>query len=206
MDISATQVKQLRERTGVGIMDCKTALAEAQGDMAEAEKILRKKGLSKAAKRAGRATGEGVVGSYIHAGGKIGVLLEVNCETDFVARTEEFQKLVKDLSLQVAASSPRYVSREDVAPADLENEKSILRDQAAASGKPPQIVEKIVEGRLGKFYGEVCLLEQPFVRDQDRQVQDVVNDAVASLGENIRVSRFVRFAVGETAGESAAKE
>jgi elongation factor Ts len=202
MEISASQVKELRGRTGVGIMDCKAALAEAKGDVAEAEKILRKKGLSKAAKKAGRSTGEGVVGSYIHAGGKIGVLVEVNCETDFVARTEQFQGLVKDIAMHVAASSPRYVSREEVSEADLEGEKEIYRAQAAREGKPEKIVEKIVEGRMNKFYEEVCLLEQPFVKDPDRKVQDLVTEMVATLGENIQVSRFARFALGEGAGEA----
>jgi elongation factor Ts len=197
MEITAGQVRELRQRTGVGIMDCKAALAEAKGDLAEAEKILRKKGLSRAAKKAGRATGEGVVGSYIHAGGKIGVLVEVNCETDFVARTEQFQGLVKELSLQIAASSPRYVSREEVSGAHLEAEKDIYRAQAAGTGKPDHIVEKIVEGRMEKFFEEVCLLEQPFVRDPERKVADLITETVAALGENIRVRRFARFAVGE---------
>jgi elongation factor Ts len=204
MEITASQVKDLRTRTGVGIMDCKAALAEAKGDVAEAEKILRKKGLSKAAKKAGRSTGEGVVGSYIHAGGKIGVLVEVNCETDFVARTDQFQGLVKDIAMHVAASSPRYVSREEVQAADLDAEKEIYRAQALREGKPEKIVEKIVEGRMNKFYEEVCLLEQSFVKDPDRKVQDLITEMVATLGENIQVSRFSRFALGE--GGAAAGE
>jgi elongation factor Ts len=198
MEITASLVKQLREQTGAGIMDCKSALAESQGDLAGAAKILRTKGLSKAAKKSGRATGEGAVGSYIHAGGKIGVIVEVNCETDFVARTDDFQLLVKDLCLHVAASSPRFVSREDVDQDTLAGEKEILMAQARASGKPDNIVEKIAQGRLEKWYEEFCLLEQPFVRDPDQSVQDRVTQAVAKLGENIRVSRFCRFAVGET--------
>jgi elongation factor Ts len=208
MEITASQVKQLRDRTGVGIMDCKAALAESKGDLAEAEKILRKRGLSRAAKKAGRATGEGKVASYIHAGGKIGVLVEVNCETDFVARTDDFQALTKELALHIAASSPRYVDREEVPEADLEAERDIYRAQAAASGKPPQIVEKIVDGRMEKFYEEFCLLEQPFVRDPDRKVSDLVTEAVANFGENIRVRRFARFAVGEAveSGEPAKAE
>jgi elongation factor Ts len=197
MQISAQMVKELRERTGAGMMDCKAALAETGGDMEKAVDVLRKKGLAAAAKKAGRVAAEGLVASYIHAGGKIGVLVEVNCETDFVARTERFQELVKDVAMHVAASDPRFVRREEVPGDLLERERAIFRDQAAASGKPPQVIEKIVEGKLEKFYAESCLLEQAFVKNPDVTVGQMVTEAVAKIGENIQVRRFARYRLGE---------
>ncbi|HEX7057957.1 MAG TPA: translation elongation factor Ts [Bacilli bacterium] len=197
MAVTASMVKELREKTGAGMLDCKNALEEANGDLEKASEILRKKGLSAAAKKAGRIASEGMVESYIHAGGKIGVLVEVNCETDFVAITESFRSFVKDIAMQIAASSPRYVSREEVAAADLEKEKEILRAQALQEGKPAHIVEKMVEGRLGKFYEEFCLLEQPFIKDPDKKVSDLLNEKIAQIGENITIRRFVRFQLGE---------
>jgi elongation factor Ts len=195
--ITAEQVKQLRDKTGAGMMECKAALTEAGGDQEKAVDILRKKGLASAAKRAGRATSNGVVGSYIHMGGKVGVLVEVNCETDFVARTDDFQGLVKELALHIAAADPRYVSREDV-PADvLEKEKEIYRAQFVDSGKPPAVVEKIVEGKLGSFYSQIVLVDQPSVRDPNVTVSQLIAQASAKTGENITVSRFARFKVGE---------
>jgi len=195
--ITADQVKQLREKTGAGMMECKAALTEAGGDQEKAVDILRKKGLASAAKRAGRATSNGVVGSYIHMGGKVGVLVEVNCETDFVARTDDFQGLVKELALHIAAADPRYVRR-DEAPADvLEKEKEIYRAQFADSGKPPAVVEKIVEGKLGSFYSQIVLIDQPSVRDPNVTVSQLIAQASAKTGENITVSRFARFKVGE---------
>ncbi len=197
MQVTAQMVKELRERTGAGMMDCKAALAETNGDMEQAVDLLRKKGLAAAAKKAGRVAAEGAVASYIHAGGKIGVLVEVNCETDFVAKTEEFQQLVRDIAMHVAAAEPRYVRREEVTPEILERERVIFREQAAASGKPANVVEKIVEGKLEKFYGEACLLEQPFVKNPDQTVGQMVTEAVAKIGENIQVRRFTRFKLGE---------
>jgi len=197
MKITAEMVKELRERTSAPMMDCKRALTEAEGDMDKAVDLLRKKGLAAAAKRAGRATAEGAVGSYIHAGGKIGVLVEVNCETDFVARTEEFQELVKDIAMHIAASEPRYVERGEVTAADLERERAIYREQALESGKPENVVDRIVEGKLGKFYAETVLLEQPFVKDPDKSVGDLITEKVAKIGENIRVRRFSRYRLGE---------
>ena len=195
--ITAEQVKQLRDKTGAGMMECKAALTETGGDQEKAVDVLRKKGLASAAKRAGRATSQGVVGSYIHTGGKVGVLVEVNCETDFVARTEDFQGLVKELALHIAAADPRYVSREEV-PADLlEKEKEIYRAQFADSGKPPAVVEKIVEGKLGSFYAQIVLIDQPSVRDPNVTVSQLIAQASAKTGENITVSRFARFKVGE---------
>ena len=197
--IPADLVKKLRDRTGAGMMECKAALQEANGDLEEALTILRKRGLASAAKKTGRSTSEGLIGSYIHLGGKIGVLVEVNCESDFVARTDDFQNLLKELALQVAAASPQYVRREDV-PADvLDREKSIYRAQMEGSGKPPQVIEKIVEGKLGSFYEQVCLVDQPSIRDPKVSVGQLVQAAIAKLGENIGVARFVRFKVGETA-------
>jgi len=195
--ITAGQVKELREKTGAGMMECKAALTEADGDQDKAVELLRKKGLASAAKRAGRATSNGVVGSYIHMGGKVGVLVEVNCETDFVARTDDFQTLVKELALHIAAADPRYVRREDV-PADLlEKEKEIYRAQFADSGKPAPVVEKIVEGKLGSYYSQVVLVDQPSVRDPNVTVSQLIAQASAKTGENIAVSRFARFKVGE---------
>lgn len=197
MDVSAQDVKKLREMTGVGMMDCKRALAETGGDFDQAIDYLRKKGLSKAADKAGRATREGVVHAYIHPGGRIGVLLEVNCETDFVARTEDFQRLVADIAMQVAAASPRWVRREEVDAAVLDHEREIYRAQMADSGKPANVIEKIVEGKVEKFFAEACLLEQPFIKDNDKTVQQLLHETVAKLGENIQVARFSRFGLGE---------
>jgi elongation factor Ts len=195
--ITAEQVKRLREKTGAGMMECKTALTEAEGIEEKAIELLRKKGLASAAKRAGRATSNGVVGSYIHMGGKVGVLVEVNCETDFVARTDDFQALVKELALHIAAADPKYVRREDV-PADvLEKEREIYRAQFADSGKPANVVEKIVDGKLGSFYSQTVLLDQPSVRDPNVTVSQMIAQASAKTGENITVSRFARFKVGE---------
>jgi elongation factor Ts len=199
MEVSAALVKELREKTGVGMMKCKEALAEAGGDLAEAEKILRKQGVAAAAKKSGRATGEGLVASYIHTGGKIGVLLEVNCETDFAARGADFQELVRGVAMHVAAAAPRYVRREEVPEDLLATEREIARDQALKSGKPETVVDKIVEGKLDKFYAEVCLLEQPYVRDPERSVSQLVADVVAKIGENVQVRRFVRYVLGEQA-------
>jgi elongation factor Ts len=197
MNITADMVKQLRERTGAPMMDCKKALVEAAGDAEQAVDLLRKKGLAAAAKKAGRIAAEGAVGSYIHAGGKLGVLVEVNCETDFVARTEPFQELVKDIAMHIAAADPRYVSREEVKAADLEREREIYLAQAQASGKPPAVVERIVEGKLEKFYAEWVLLEQPFVKNPDQTVGDLLAERIAKIGENLRVRRFARFRLGE---------
>ena len=198
-----SMVKELRERTGAGIVNCKKALAEHGGDVEKAIDFLREKGLAAAAKKAGRAAQQGVVGSYIHGGGKIGVLVEVNCETDFVARTEEFQRLVKDVAMQVAAANPRCVRREEISDAELERERTVYRVQAEESGKPEKVIEKIVAGKVEKFYGENCLLEQAFIRDSGKTVQDVVNEAVGRTGENIVVHRFSRFQIGEAADGSA---
>lgn len=202
MEISASQVKQLREQTGAGMMACKVALLEAQGNMQQAVTILRKKGLAAAVRKAGRATAEGAVLSYIHAGGKIGVLIEVNCETDFVARTDEFRALVKDVAMHVAASRPTWVRREDVPAEVVEQERDIFRDQALASGKPEKVVDRIVDGKMDKFFQDVCLLEQAFVKDPDHTVQKIVHSVVAKLGENIQVCRFARYELGESGGQS----
>jgi elongation factor Ts len=196
-EISANAVKELREKTGAGMMDCKKALAEAGGDFAKAEEVLRKKGLAAAAKKAGRIASEGAVSSYIHMGGKIGVLVEVNCETDFVARTEGFQSLVKDLAMQIAAAAPQYVRREEVSAAVVEKEMEIARAQAREQKKPDAIIEKIASGKVEKFYKEVVLMEQPFVKDDKKSVQEVVTEAVSKIGENIQVRRFARFVLGE---------
>ena len=189
-------VKELREKSGAPMMDCKNALTEAKGDLDQAFVLLRKKGMATAAKKAARTTSEGSVTSYIHAGGKIGVLLELNCESDFVARTEDFQELLKDISMHIAASDPRYVKPEDVTPEDLEREKEIFRAQAAATGKPAAVIEKIVDGKMAKFYEEVCLLEQPFIKDQAVSIKELIAQKVGKLGENITVRRFARFKVG----------
>ena len=190
-------VKELREKSGAPMMDCKKALAEANGDMEQAMIVLRKRGMASAAKKAARTTSEGVVTSYIHAGGKIGVLLEVNCESDFVARTAEFQTLVHDIAMHIAAVDPRYIRKEDVTASDLEREKDIYRAQAAATGKPAPVVEKIVEGKMGKFYEEVCLLEQPFIKEQSVTISQLIATVIGKLGENISVRRYARFKVGE---------
>jgi elongation factor Ts len=195
--ISATRVKELREKTGAGFMECKAALVEAHGDMDRAITLLREKGLASASRKMGRAVSEGQVVSYVHAGGKLGVLVELNCETDFVAKTEEFLALGRDLAMQVAAASPGYVRREDVPEAVLERERAILRAQARATGKPDAVIERIVQGRLEKFYSEVCLLEQPFIKDPGRKVEELIRELIAKVGENIVVRRFCRFQVGE---------
>jgi elongation factor Ts len=206
MKIDAAQVKALREATGAGVMDCKKALEEAGGDQEKALRILREKGLAGAKKKAGRTATEGVIDAYIHMNNRVGVLIEVNCETDFVARNEVFRNLVHDLAMHVAASSPLYVSPEDVPLEVLEQEREIQRQRALNEGKPEKVIDKIVEGRLNKFFEEVCLLKQPFVRDQERTVEEVIQQAIATLGENIVVRRFVRFQLGETlAGESTAE-
>jgi elongation factor Ts len=197
MAITAEQVKDLRDRTGAGMMECKAALTEAGGNIEEAITILRKRGLSQAAKRAGRATKNGMVGSYIHMGGKIGVLIEVNCESDFVARTEDFQTLVKELAMQVAAADPKYVRREDVSAEEIEHEKAIFRAQFEGAGKPVAVIEKIVEGKLGSFFERVVLVDQPSIRDGAVKVSQLISQAVAKTGENITVSRFARFKLGE---------
>jgi len=196
-DIDAKMVKELRDKTGLGIMDCKQALAETGCDMEKAVEYLRKKGLSVAAKRLGRETRQGVVESYVHMGGKIGVLVELNCETDFVARTDEFKQLAKNLAMQVAAADPKWISPEDVPKDVLEREGAIYAEQAASEGKPEKIIPKIVEGKLRRYYETVCLLEQSYIRDQDKKVQDIINEAIAKTGENIRVGRFTRFVLGE---------
>ncbi len=196
-EITAQLVKELRERTGAGMMDCKNALTETQGDIDSAVDALRKKGLAAAAKKAGRVTAEGAVGSYIHAGGKIGVLVEVNCETDFVARTDQFQELVRDIAMHIAAADPRFVRREEVTPDVLEYERAIFREQALASGKPEKIVERIVEGKMEKYYSEFVLLEQPFVKDEDKTVGQLIAEKVGKIGENIQVRRFSRYKLGE---------
>jgi elongation factor Ts len=204
MEVSANLVKELREKTGAGFMDCKKALAETGGDLEKAVDYLRQKGIAAAAKKANRVAADGAVGAYVHPGGKIGVLLEINCETDFVARNADFQALLKDVAMQIAAANPRFVRREDISSAEFDREKAIYRQQALDSGKPEKIVDKIVEGKMERFYSEVCLLEQPFIKDPDRKVSDIINDAIARLGENIQVRRFARYHLGEGAstGES----
>ena len=201
MEISADAIKELRQRTGVGVMDCKKALAEAGGNVDEAIGLLRKKGLAKAAKRVGRATAEGLITAYIHPGAKIGVLVEVNCETDFVARTDDFQNLSKEIAMHIAAMNPVAISREDVKVEVIEKEKEILRAEAATSGKPEKVVDKIVEGRLEKFFTEQCLLEQAYIKNPDITVKDFIYDNIAKLGENIAVQRFTRYQLGEVFGE-----
>ena len=203
VNISAGQVKELREKTGAPMMDCKQALTEAKGDMEQAIVILRKRGTAVAQKKATRVTSEGSVASYIHAGGKIGVLVEVNCESDFVARTDDFKELVHDIAMHIAASDPKFIRKEDVTPEAYEREKDIYRAQAAATGKPPQVIEKIVEGKMAKFYEEVCLYEQPFIKDQTVSISQIIATKIGKLGENISVRRFARFKVGD-AGETIA--
>ncbi|MGC9292122.1 MAG: translation elongation factor Ts [Acidobacteriaceae bacterium] len=196
-NISAATVKELREKTGAPMMDCRSALVEAKGNMEDAVVVLRKKGMASAAKKAGRTAAEGAVGHYIHAGGKIGVLVEVNCESDFVARTQDFKELLKDIAMHIAASDPRYVRKEDVTAEDLEREKEIYRAQAVQTGKPAPVIEKIVEGKMAKFYEEVCLLEQPFIKEQTVTIGQLIAQKVGKLGENILVRRFARFKVGD---------
>ncbi len=197
MEVSASMVKDLREKTGAGMMDCKKALGETGGDFQKAIDYLRQKGLATAAKRAGRIASEGVIGSYVHAGAKIGVMVEVNCETDFVAKTDDFHAFAKDISMHVAAINPLYIQREDI-PADvLEKEREIYRVQARSTGKPEKVIDRIVEGKLEKYYSEVCLLEQPFVKDPDVSVKDLLNSLIGKMGEKIEIRRFCRFQVGE---------
>jgi elongation factor Ts len=199
VEITAAMVNALRDQTGAGMMECKAALKEANGDQAEALTILRKRGLAQATKKAGRSTNEGLIGSYIHMGGKIGVLVEINCESDFVARTEDFQNLAREIAMHIAAASPQYVKREEVPAEILEREKDIYRSQMAGQNKPAAVIDKIVEGKLGSFYEQVCLLDQPSIRDPKVTIGQAVQAAIAKLGENISVARFVRFKLGETA-------
>lgn len=195
--VDASTVKELRERTGAGMMDCKKALVESNGDMEKAIELLREKGLAAAAKKAGRVASEGIVDAYIHGGGRIGVLIEVNAETDFVAKNEGFRAFVRDMAMQVAAANPLYVSRDQVDQNIIEKEKEIFRAQAINEGKPEKIIERMVEGRVEKYYKEICLLEQPFIKDTDMTVQEVVTSMIAKIGENISIRRFVRFEMGE---------
>jgi elongation factor Ts len=197
MQITSAMVKELRDQTGAGVMDCKEALEASGGAIEAAVDYLRKKGLQAAAKRSARSTREGLVGSYIHGGGRLGVLVEVNCETDFVARTDEFQALVRDIAMHIAASNPQYIARQDVPPEVTNKERHILEEQAKTAGRPPEVIPKIVEGRLEKYFQEVCLLEQPFVKDPDLSVGDLIKAKIAKIGENITVGRFTRFALGE---------
>ncbi len=197
MAITAQQVKELREMTGAGMMDCKKALTETNGDMEKAVDFLREKGLSNAAKKSDRVTAEGTVTSYIHGGGRIGVLLELNCETDFVAKTEDFQALAKDIAMQVAATNPAYLRREDVSEETIAHEKEVLLQEALNEGKPANIAEKMVDGRIEKFYKENCLLDQAFIKDGDKSVQDVIKENIAKMGENISVRRYTRYQLGE---------
>jgi elongation factor Ts len=199
MEISADLVKKLREKTGVGLMDCKEALRAANGDMEKAVDHLREKGLAKLAKRTGRAATEGSISAYIHTGGKVGTMAEVNCETDFVAKTDEFQAFVKDVVMQITASNPSYIRREDIPSEVLEREKTIYRNQARDSGKPEKILDKIAEGKLEKFYQEVCLMEQSFIKNTDITIKELLEELVTKLGENIVIRRFARFQLGETA-------
>ncbi|NIP43787.1 MAG: translation elongation factor Ts [candidate division Zixibacteria bacterium] len=197
MAISAKTVKELRDKTNAGMMDCKKALEEAGGDLEKAVEVLREKGIAKAAKKSGRTTNEGLIAAYIHPGDKLGVLVEVNCETDFVAKTDDFKNLVHDISMQVAAANPLVVNREELPQEVLEKEKQIYKTQALNEGKPEKIVDKIVEGRIEKYLKEVCLLEQPFIRDQDKSITDLLNETIATLGENITIKRFSRYRLGE---------
>ena len=196
-EITAALVKELRERTGAGMMDCKKALAATEGDMDKAIDFLREKGLAAAAKKAGRIAAEGLVESYIHGGGRIGVLVEVNCETDFVAKTDAFKSLVKDIAMHIVAANPSYLRREEVPAAELEHEKMVLSEQARNEGKPEKIIEKMVTGRIEKYYKEVCLLEQPFVKDPDKTISDLITESIAKIGENIAIRRFTRYQLGE---------
>lgn len=195
-DITAAMVKELREKSGAGMMDCKRALQEAGGDFEKAMENLRKKGIAKAAKRAGREANEGVIASYIHQGSRLGVLVEVNCETDFVANTDDFKSFCKNVAMHIAASNPVAITREEVDPALVDKEKEIYREQALASGKPEHIVEKIIEGRMDKFFQEICLLEQPYVRDPDKTIKDLLTETIAKVGENVTIKRFARFQIG----------
>ncbi len=200
-EITSQMVKELRERTGAGMMECKRALEEAKGDLAEAEVVLRKRGIAAATKKAARATRQGIIASYIHPGSQLGVLIEVNCESDFVARTDDFKTLVHDIAMQIAALDPRFIRREDVTPEVLEKEREIQRQRAINEGKPPQVAEKMVEGRMNKFFEECCLYEQPFIKDGSLTIGQLIATRIATIGENISVARFVRFKVGDTAAE-----
>jgi len=204
-EITASLVKALRERTGAGMMECKSALVEAKGDLAEGEVVLRKRGIASAHKKASRATKQGLIGTYIHHGGQLGVMVEVNCESDFVARTDDFQELVHDIAMHIAAADPRFVNRDEVTPAELERERTIHAEQAAASGKPANVVQKIVDGKMEKFYSEHVLLEQPFVKNGDLTIQQLVSAAVGKMGENIQIRRFARFKLGEGVEKTAAE-
>jgi elongation factor Ts len=197
MEITASLVKELRERTGAGMMECKQALVEAKGDLAEGEVVLRKRGISSAGKKSGRATSQGLIGTYIHAGGQLGVMVEVNCESDFVARTDDFKGLVHDVAMHIAAADPAYLRQADVPAAVLEKEKEIARDRARAEGKPEKVLDRIVEGRIAKFYEESCLMDQPFVKEGTLTIDQLVKTKIAKLGENITISRYVRFKVGD---------
>ena len=201
MDISAELVKKLREKTGVGLMDCKEALKQSNGDMEKAVDYLREKGLAKLQKRSGRAASEGVIGSYIHTGAKVGTLVEVNCETDFVANTKEFQEFARDIAMQITAANPSYVRREEIPAEAIEREKAIYKKQALDSGKPEKIIDKIAEGKLEKFYGEVCLMEQSFIKNSDITVKELLEELVIKLGENVIIRRFSRYQLGETLEE-----
>ncbi len=205
-EITAALVKELRERTGAGMMECKKALVEAKGDIGEAEVILRKHGIAAAGKKATRATKQGLIGSYIHAGGQLGVMVEVNCESDFVARTDDFQELVHDLAMHIAAADPRYLRKEDVPGDVLDKEREIARERARNEGKPDKILDRIVDGRITKFYEEVCLLDQPFVKEATVTIDHLVKSKIAKLGENITIARFVRFKVGDVAAVEAGHE
>lgn len=205
-EISASIVKQLRDRTGAGMMECKKALVEAKGDLGEAETLLRKWGIASAGKKATRTTRQGTVGSYIHAGAQLGVLVEVNCESDFVARTDDFQELVRDLAMHIAAADPQFIRKEDVSEAVLAKEKEIQKARALNEGKPEKVAEKIVEGRMAKFYEEVCLLEQPFVKENTMTIDQLIKAKIAKLGENISVSRFARFKVGDVTGNEPTQQ
>jgi len=196
-EITAQLVKELRERTGAGMMECKSALKEANGDLPEAEIVLRKRGIQSAGKKSSRVTKQGLIGTYIHHGGQLGVMLEVNCESDFVARTDDFKELVHDLAMHIAAADPQFVRKEDVTPAALEREKDIQRARVIAEGKPEKVADKIVEGRMAKFYEEVCLYQQPFVKENTMSVEDLIKTKIAKLGENISVARFIRYKVGD---------
>ncbi|GAC43160.1 translation elongation factor Ts [Paenibacillus popilliae] len=197
MAVNAGAVKELREKTGAGMLDCKKALEEANGDLEKAAELLREKGLAAAAKKAGRVATEGVVESYIHAGGRIGVLVEINCETDFVAKTDQFKEFARDIAMQIAAASPKFVRREEVPQEEIEKEKEILKAQALNEGKPEKIVEKMVEGRINKYFEEFCLLEQFFIKDPDKTIETLLNEKIAAIGENISIRRFVRYELGE---------
>jgi elongation factor Ts len=205
-EITASLVKALRERTGAGMMECKSALVEAKGDLTEGEVVLRKRGIASAARKASRATRQGLIGSYIHHGGQLGVLVEVNCESDFVARTDVFKELVHDVAMHVAAADPRYIRREEVPPDVLDKEKEIARARALGEGKPEKVLDRIVEGRISKFYEEVCLLDQPFVKEATLTVGQLVKTRIAKLGENITIARFVRFKVGDVAAAEPGAE